>query len=95
MGNLKDMISVSKQRVLNVISRRIDRLIPISFENATHQQVAIVGATFTSHVGKKQTISLNPPPSVADSWENECLGRLLIFSPTLFLYIFKPLLPAR
>ncbi len=44
-------------------------IIPISFENATDQHVTIVGAGFTSHVGKKQTISLNPPPSVADSWE--------------------------
>ncbi len=41
-----------------------------SFENATHQHVTIVGAGFTSYFGKKLSISLNPPPSVAHSWEN-------------------------
>ncbi|HAX74888.1 MAG TPA: hypothetical protein DCY88_03405 [Cyanobacteria bacterium UBA11372] len=30
----------------------------------------LVGAGFTNHVGEKLSISINPPPSVAHSWEN-------------------------
>jgi hypothetical protein len=58
-----------KMREMRKYKYFLPHLIPFSLD-ACYKSNMLVGAGFTNYLEEKQTISINPPPSVAHRWEN-------------------------